>query len=102
MVVRLSIGVFLLRLLVEKWTRIAVWTTLIVMSAFSTFYALFTIFQCWPVEYFWTRWDGLITGENGGAGWCLPYADVPDSSIAQGVMAFLADVSKLEGGVTYG
>lgn len=58
MAIKGSIAVMLLRLAVEPAHRIVVWATLIVTELFSAGFLFFFIFQCWPSQYFYTRYTG--------------------------------------------
>lgn len=56
MAIKGSIAVMLLRLTVEPTHRIIVWTTLVVTEVFSAGFLFFFLFQCWPSQYFYTRY----------------------------------------------
>lgn len=58
MAIKGSISVMLLRLTIEPAHRVIVWTTLAVTQLFSAGFLFFFIFQCWPSEYFYTRYTG--------------------------------------------
>jgi len=58
MALKLSICVFLLRIAVSKTHRAIIWTVIIVTEVYCTFFFLLFIFQCTPVEHFWTRYTG--------------------------------------------
>lgn len=105
MFIRLSIGVFLLRFLISRTHRLVVTWTVGIMCVFSIFYAFFTIFQCWPVAFFWTRWRGLswkrgelppgnstTSATQVSKGYCFPYSYVPYASVAHSVVSGVSDV----------
>lgn len=71
MAIKGSIAVMLLRLAVDPVHRIIVWTTLAVTEIFSAGFLLFFIFQCWPSQFFYTRYTN-------GTGSCVN----PDITIA--------------------
>lgn len=48
----------LLRLTVEPSQRAVVWATLVITELFSAGFLIFFIFQCWPSQYFYTRYTG--------------------------------------------
>lgn len=58
MAIKGSIAVMLLRLAVDRSHRVVVWTTLVITELFSAGFLFFFIFQCWPAEYFYTRYTG--------------------------------------------
>lgn len=58
MAIKASIAVMLLRLTVEPTHRIIVWVTFVITECFSAGFLFFFIFQCWPSEYFYTRYTG--------------------------------------------
>jgi len=66
MSLKLTIGVFLLRICSQTWHRVTIWTVLIVCLAFDLFYVLVAAFQCQPVRYFWERYTNKTL-----AGTCL-------------------------------
>lgn len=58
MAIKGSIAVMLLRLAVEPAHRIITWTTLAITEFFSAGFLFFFLFQCWPSQYFYTRYTG--------------------------------------------
>lgn len=59
---KLSIGLFLLRIIVERVHLWLIYVALLIniLSGFAFF--LVTLLQCHPVSYFWTRWKGNEDG----------------------------------------
>ncbi|GAP87406.2 putative integral membrane protein [Rosellinia necatrix] len=64
---KLTVGIFLLRICSRKWHKITIYTVLVVCVGFNTFYIFMAAFQCRPVEYFWERYTN-----NAMAGSCFP------------------------------
>lgn len=60
---KLSIGAFLLRLVMKPVHKYVIIVTLVVVSLYSTAYILMVIFQCTPVDHFWHEF---------GKGKCIP------------------------------
>ncbi|CAI6340508.1 unnamed protein product [Periconia digitata] len=54
-----SIGIFLLRIAVDRVHRMILWTCLIVIQVYSVFFFFLFTFQCTPVSNFWTRFRGV-------------------------------------------
>jgi hypothetical protein len=63
--VRMSIGIFLLRIAAERTHRLIIWTLLIAMQLYCIYFFFLFLCQCWPVRFFWERLDG-------GSGKCVP------------------------------
>lgn len=57
----MSIGIFLLRIAVERSHRLILWSCLIIIEVYSVFFFFLFIFQCTPVSFFWEQ----FTGGNG-------------------------------------
>ena len=66
MCLKLSIGIFLLRLAVTKLQKYLLWGANLTTVVSSMYFSFLFIFQCWPVTYFWTQWAG-----TGGKGKCI-------------------------------
>ncbi|KAI9046882.1 hypothetical protein LZ554_008960 [Drepanopeziza brunnea f. sp. 'monogermtubi'] len=56
-VLKLSIGVFLLRIAVKEWHRICLYLTMGLVLLFSVGYLFFLVFQCSPVDFFWLQFS---------------------------------------------
>ncbi|KAI1131565.1 hypothetical protein F5Y10DRAFT_261946 [Nemania abortiva] len=64
---KLTVGLFLLRICAKRWHKMAIYTALIVCVGFNVFYLLMATFQCRPVEFYWEQYTNpTITGT------CLP------------------------------
>ena len=64
MALKLSIGIFLLRIAVVRTHKIIIWVVIIVTEVYSAFFCLLFILQCRPSAYFWTQYTG-------GSGTCI-------------------------------
>jgi hypothetical protein len=60
--VRVSISLFLMRIFRVAEARPLIISTLVINVAITITYIFCIVFQCTPVPYFWTRWDGLHDG----------------------------------------
>lgn len=60
--VKLSIICFYLRIFPARTTRRWLLGTFICTVVWTAAFILITVFQCWPVSYFWTQWDGTQSG----------------------------------------
>lgn len=58
MAIKASIAVMLLRLTIEPLHRVIIWATFVVTELFSAGFLIFFICQCWPPQYFYTRYTG--------------------------------------------
>jgi hypothetical protein len=56
---KLSIGVFLMRIVVHRSQGIILWTVMIVSAIMSVYFSLLFLFQCQPVSYFWGQFAGM-------------------------------------------
>lgn len=51
------VGLFLLRICTHiRWMRIMIWTMLVVVGVYYTFYFFIDIFAAQPVQYYWLRY----------------------------------------------
>lgn len=67
--VKFVVGIFLLRLCVNKgWQRITIWVLLVIVGLYNAFYVFIAIFQCQPVAFYWWRYttNPPITGKCNG------------------------------------
>ena len=64
--VKYTAGIFLLRIISDRWQKMLIWTVLGVILVFNIFYLSIVVFQCSPPNYYWTR---LVAS---GRGHCLP------------------------------
>lgn len=60
--VKLSIICFYMRIFPAQRTRRLLWATFIFTVLWGIAFIFAAIFQCQPVSYFWTKWDGLHEG----------------------------------------
>ncbi|ROT43748.1 CFEM domain-containing protein [Sodiomyces alkalinus F11] len=65
--VKLSIISFFMRIFPARETQRLLWGTFIFTTVYGAAFVLTAIFQCWPVHYFWTKWDGLHEGSCASA-----------------------------------
>lgn len=63
MALKLSIGIFLLRLAVTNTYKAIIWTVIIVTEVYSAFFFFLFVLQCRPSSFFWTQYtpDGRGT-----------------------------------------
>jgi hypothetical protein len=59
MALKFSVGIFLLRIAVERGQRITLYIVLAVSTIMSTYFFFLFVFQCWPVAYFWGQYTGM-------------------------------------------
>ncbi|ETS81528.1 hypothetical protein PFICI_06530 [Pestalotiopsis fici W106-1] len=60
---KMSLLFFYLKIFPEKGVRRLLWGTVIFNTGFGIFFVVLTIFQCQPVSYYWTKWDGEHSGK---------------------------------------
>ncbi|CAG8974144.1 hypothetical protein HYALB_00002781 [Hymenoscyphus albidus] len=84
LLVRLTVAVFLLRLSNRALHRWIIYITTGAYTIFSIFFFFLVIFQCKPISYFWGQYAGM-------KGHCTGSKMIPSASIAQSVVAFVAD-----------
>ncbi len=63
MMVKLSLLLFYLRIFPGQAVRRVLWGTLIFTVLFGFVFLILAIFQCSPVSFFWTHWDGEHSGK---------------------------------------
>ncbi|KAL6399500.1 hypothetical protein AUP68_18048 [Ilyonectria robusta] len=59
---KLALLFFYLRIFPARPIRRTLWGTVIFNCLFGTVFVIISVFQCRPVTYFWTKWDGEHTG----------------------------------------
>lgn len=59
---KLSILFFFLRIFPQPRTRRIIWVTIFVVILYGLLFLFLAAFQCQPIDYFWTRWDGEHQG----------------------------------------
>lgn len=84
MALKLSIGIFLLRLAVTKTSRIIIYVIIGVVEAYSAFYFFLFVLQCRPSSYFWTQYTG-------GTGTCVNPKITVDATYAYSAISCVAD-----------
>lgn len=63
MLLKLSLLFFYLRIFPSQGVRRTLWATAIFNCIFGIVFVFVAIFQCQPVSYFWTKWDGMHEGK---------------------------------------
>lgn len=81
---KMSIGIFLLRIAVQRTHRIILWISLLSIQLYSVFFLLLFTFQCWPISFFWERF-------RGGEGKCMNAAIVVNSFYGYSALSCLTD-----------
>lgn len=81
---KISIGIFLLRIAVERTHRIILWTALIAIQLYSVFFFFIFTFQCWPIYYFWEQF-------RGGKGHCMPTSVVVGTFYGYSALSCVTD-----------
>jgi hypothetical protein len=59
---KMSMLFFYLRIFPSTGTRKVLWATVVFNALFGIIFVFVAIFQCKPVSYFWTKWDGEHQG----------------------------------------
>ncbi|OAA57322.1 Extracellular membrane protein, CFEM domain protein [Cordyceps fumosorosea ARSEF 2679] len=59
---KLSLLFFYIRIFPTRPVSTLLWSTVAFVATWGTVYEFLVIFQCTPISYFWTRWDGLHHG----------------------------------------
>lgn len=83
MFIKLSIGVFLLRLSMQRIYNWILWVSLVVIFIWSSVIFFWDIFQCSPVE---KQWDFRIKG-----GHCVSADQIVAAAYAISVMTIVSD-----------
>lgn len=87
MFIKLSIGIFLLRLATQKRYRYIIWGSLVVIAIWSLALFFWNIFQCNPVE---AQWDYTIL-ERDPSAHCASGEEIVNAAYALSVMTILSD-----------
>ena len=61
--VKISIVSFYLRVFPSRGVQRLLWATIVFIALWGIAYVFAAAFQCTPVRYFWTQWDGLHEGQ---------------------------------------
>ena len=83
MFIKLSIGIFLLRLAVQKVYKYILWGSLVVVTIWSVVIFFWDIFQCNPVA---AQWDYTIPKFT-----CVSAAQIVSAAYSISVMTILSD-----------
>lgn len=59
---KLSLLFFYLRIFPERKVQRLLWGTVVFVALFGIIFVFLAIFQCTPISYFWTKWDGEHKG----------------------------------------
>jgi hypothetical protein len=59
---KLALLLFYLRIFPAKPVRRLLWGTIALTGVYALVFVFLAIFQCQPISYFWTNWDGEHTG----------------------------------------
>lgn len=59
---KLSLLLFYIRIFPNRRVHQLLWGTVAFVSVTSLLYTFLSIFQCTPISYFWTKWDGTSHG----------------------------------------
>jgi hypothetical protein len=84
MALKFSIGVFLLRIAVARTHRVIIWTAILVVELYGTFYFFLFVLQCRPSAYFWTQYTG-------GKGLCINPKILVDATYAYSAISCVVD-----------
>jgi hypothetical protein len=60
--VKLSLITFFIRIFPSKGVQQLLWGTFIFVCVWGLAIIFLAVFQCQPISYFWTKWDGLHEG----------------------------------------
>ncbi|CZT52125.1 uncharacterized protein RSE6_13380 [Rhynchosporium secalis] len=85
LLIRLSIGYFLLRICYLRAQLLIIRLTMIIMTLGSILYFSFMVFQCRPVAFFWLRFSG-------GQGRCFSGRTMADVTIVYSVLSAVVDL----------
>jgi hypothetical protein len=59
---KLSLIFFYIRVFPSKEVQRLLWGTVVFVTLWGIAFVITAIFQCQPIHYFWTKWDGLHKG----------------------------------------
>ncbi|KAH9904845.1 hypothetical protein F4778DRAFT_48271 [Xylariomycetidae sp. FL2044] len=85
--IKLSIGIFLLRLAVEKRYRYILWASIAVVGVWSLVLFFWNLFQCDPVD---AQWDYTVLLKNPDAH-CASADEIVNAAYALSIMTILSD-----------
>ncbi|KAF2830824.1 hypothetical protein CC86DRAFT_316413 [Ophiobolus disseminans] len=81
---KFSIGIFLLRIAVDKTHRMILLVALIAIQVYSVYFFFIFTFQCWPISFFWEQF-------RGGKGKCIPSNIVVNSFYGYSALSCVTD-----------
>ncbi|KAI4654176.1 uncharacterized protein J4E78_007221 [Alternaria triticimaculans] len=81
---KMSIGIFLLRIARDRTHRMILWIALIAIQVYSVYFFFVFTFQCWPVSFFWEQF-------RGGKGHCIPSRFVVNSFYGYSALSCVTD-----------
>ena len=84
MMLKFSIGAFLLRLCVSPVQRATLWFVMGTSGIVCAYFFFVLIFQCWPVSYFWEQYTGM-------EGSCIDVNIITASAYAYSAMSCCTD-----------
>lgn len=87
MAVKLSIGLMLLRFLLERWHRMLIYTCLGILELYSVAYFFLFVFQCSPPSWFWQRLQGVSDGT------CMNTAVIINATYAYSAITIVIDIT---------
>lgn len=87
MAVKLSIGLMLLRILLERWHRTLIYTSLSILELYSVAYFFLFVFQCYPPSWFWERFQGVSDGK------CMATAVIINATYAYSAITIVIDIT---------
>lgn len=87
MAVKLSIGLMLLRVLLERWQRTLIYACLGVLELYSVAYFFLFVFQCYPPSWFWER----LQGSRGGS--CMNTTVIINATYAYSAITIVIDLT---------
>lgn len=60
---KLTVGLFLLRICARKWQKNTIYAVLVVCVGFNLFYLFIAAFQCQPINFYWEQYTNTtLTG----------------------------------------
>lgn len=86
LVIKASIGIFLLRLCINKTHKLIIWSVLIVTEVYGLYFFFLFVNQCQPISYFWNRYY-----QDGRPGRCLEGNLVTNSFIGYSAISCWTD-----------
>jgi len=84
MSLKFSIGIFLLRIAVDRLHRIIIYIAVIAVEIYGAFYFFLFVLQCHPSAYFWTRYTG-------GKGTCIDPGITVDATYGYSAVSCAVD-----------